>query len=303
MNFAELKGSVVAIVTPMREDGALDEDAFRALLAWHLEMGTRAVLVAGTTGESPTLTHAENRKLIADAVQWSGGRLPILGGVGANSTAEAVSLTRHAAEDGATAGVSVVPYYNRPEQEGLFQHFSAVADASDMPIILYDVPKRCGASLENSTVARLAEHPNIIGIKDATGNFTRLAEQQKTTPPDFLLFSGDDNTAANYILSGGGGVMSVTANIAPRQMQRMAAAALDGNEDEARRLDAELHPFHSAQSLQSNPIPVKWALADEGRIGHALRLPLSPLAPEYHAAVREAANRARAANNILLEEK
>ena len=301
MNFTDVKGSIVAVVTPMHEDGGLDGGAFRALLEWHIEMGTQAVVVAGTTGESPTLTLAENRKLIADAVQWSGGRIPIIGGVGANSTAEAVILTRQAAEDGAAAGLSVVPYYNRPEQEGMLRHFSAAADASDMPVILYDVPKRCGASLQNSTIARLAAHPNIIGIKDATGDLPRLREQQKTAPPDFLFYSGDDNTAADYMLSGGGGVISVTANIAPRQMQRMAAAAVAGDEDSARKLDAALRPFHTAQSAQSNPIPVKWALADDGRIGAALRLPLSPLAEEYHSAVRDAATHAREANDISME--
>ncbi|MGI9307001.1 MAG: 4-hydroxy-tetrahydrodipicolinate synthase [Gammaproteobacteria bacterium] len=287
------KGSIVAVVTPMREDESIDGDAFRALLEWHIKAGTRGVLVAGTTGESPTLTIAENQQLIASAVEWSGGRIPILGGVGANSTAEAVAMTRQAAADGAAAGVSVVPYYNRPPQEGLFRHFSAVADCSDMPVILYDVPKRCGAALENDTVARLAQHPRIIGIKDATGDLSRLRAQQKLAPPDFLFYSGDDGSAADFMLAGGHGVMSVTANIAPRRMRDMAEAAMRGDADAARKLDAEMRPFHAAQGAESNPIPVKWALAEDGKIAPALRLPLAPLSSAHHAAVRAAAARAK----------
>ena len=297
MNALNITGSIVAMITPMRQDGGLDEGAFRALLEWHIEMGTDAVLVAGTTGESPTLTFAENRELIAKAVRWSGGRIPIIGGVGANATAEAVELARQAGEDGAAAGLSVVPYYNRPEQEGMFRHFTAVADAAKIPVILYDVPKRCAATLENATVARLAAHPNIAGIKDATGDLSRLRAQKQSAPEDFMFYSGDDGTAADFILAGGHGVMSVTANIAPRQMRRMAAAARAGDESAARNLDAELRPFHSAQAAQSSPIPVKWALAEEGRIAPALRLPLTPLAEEHCAAVRAAALRARRAND------
>ena len=283
-------GSVVAIVTPMRADGGVDDGAFVNLLDWHLRSGTKAVLVAGTTGESPALTLDENRRLIADAAKWSGGRMPIVGGVGANATAEAVALARHAAEDGADAGLSVVPYYNKPTQEGLYRHFSAVADASDLPIILYDVPKRCVATFATDTLERLAAHPNIVGIKDATGDIARLAEHRQRLPEDFLFYSGDDGTAMDYILGGGGGVMSVTANIAPAAMQAAAEAAIAGDADSARRLDAPLRAFHEAQSAESNPIPVKWALAESGRIAPALRLPLTPLSSQYHQAVREAMN-------------
>ncbi len=289
----KIQGSIVAAVTPMLKNGEIDEGAFSALLEWHAESGTAAILVAGTTGESPTLSMDENQRLIARAVKWSGGRTPIIGGVGSNSTSEAVSLTKQAAADGANIGLSVVPYYNKPSQEGLFRHFSAVADCSEMPILLYDVPKRCVVSLETDTVARLSEHPNIIGIKDAAGDIARFREQQKAAADGFLFYSGDDSTAAEYILAGGDGVISVTANIAPRPMAEMVAAALSGDAEETRRRDSILRPFHSAQAAESSPAPVKWALAEDGRIGPALRLPLTPLREEYHAVVRDAVHHTR----------
>lgn len=292
MRSFKVKGSVVAIVTPMREDSGIDEKSLQSLLEWHIKSGTQGVVIAGTTGESPTLSHEENRRVIAQAVEWSGGRIPIIGGVGANATSEAVALARNAAQDGADAGLSVVPYYNRPTQEGLFQHFSAVADASELPIILYDVPKRCGATFETGTLERLSAHPNIVGIKDATGDIARLGEHRNALPDEFIYYSGDDSTAVDYMLSGGHGLISVTANIAPARMQRAAAAAVRGDGDDARREDAELRDFHAAQSAESSPIPVKWALADAGKISPFLRLPLTPLAPSHHEAVRSAARRA-----------
>lgn len=288
-----IKGSIVALVTPMQAGGEVDTSAFNALLDWHLTMQTQAVVVAGTTGESPTLTISENQQLIAQAVKWSNGRMPIIGGVGANSTAEAIALTRQAAADGADAGLSVIPYYNRPPQEGLFRHFSAIADAADIPIILYDVPKRCGVTFATDTLIRLAAHPRIVGIKDATGDLSHVTEYRRALPENFLLYSGNDDTAANYILAGGDGVISVTANIAPQQMQRMAMAAVAGDETTARRLDAPLQFFHAAQSAESSPIPVKWALADEGRINSAIRLPLTPLASQHHPTVRDAVARSK----------
>lgn len=293
MKIEEVKGSIVAIVTPMLKNGDIDSGAFTALMQWHADCGTAGIVVAGTTGESPTLTMAENQKLIAQAVKWSKGNMPIIGGVGANSTAEAISLTQQAAADGADAGLSVVPYYNRPPQEGLLRHFTEIAECSDLPIILYDVPKRCAASLQDDTVLRLAEHPNICGIKDATGDIERLRRLKSAAPDNFLFYSGDDGTAADYMLAGGHGVISVTANIAPDKMQKMSEAAISGDEAATRESDAVLRAFHSAQSAQSNPIPVKWALAEEGRIGHALRLPLVELAQQHQATVHDAAEQCR----------
>ena len=283
-----VRGSIVAVVTPMRENGDIDEGAFKDILEWHAENGTAAVVVGGTTGESPTLSIAENQRLIAAAVKQIGAKTPIIGGVGANSTAEAVALTKQAAADGAAAGLSVVPYYNRPPQEGLFAHFSAVADCCDLPILLYDVPKRCAAGLEIGTIARLSSHPNIVGIKDATGDIPRFAKMRAATKEPFLFYSGDDSTAADYVLAGGDGVISVTANIAPRRMTDMVGAALSGDEDAARRADEPLRAFHSAQSVESNPIPVKWALADAGKIPPGIRPPLIQLSEKYHDIVRDA---------------
>ncbi|MGU9951719.1 MAG: 4-hydroxy-tetrahydrodipicolinate synthase [Gammaproteobacteria bacterium WSBS_2016_MAG_OTU1] len=283
-------GSIVAIVTPMSDNGDIDTQSFTNLLEWHLQENTQGVVVAGTTGESPTLTLTENQRLIAQAVQWSNKRMPIIGGIGANSTAEAIFLTQQAAKDGADAGLSVVPYYNKPTQEGLYRHFSAIANCSDLPIILYDVPKRCVSTFTTDTLARLAAHPNIIGIKDATGDIARLAEHLQVVPEDFLFYSGDDSTSTDYIIAGGHGVVSVTANIAPQQMHRVTAAARQGDIDTARKIDATLQPFHSAQSAESNPIPIKWALAESGRIRPSIRLPLTPLAPSYHQLVRDAVN-------------
>ena len=292
-----IRGSIVALVTPMLKNGEIDEGAFKALLDWHIAMGSAAAVIAGTTGESPTLTLEENRRLTADAVKCSNGRMPIIGGVGANATAEAVALTKQAAEDGADAGLSVIPYYNRPTQEGLFRHFSAVADASNLPIILYDVPKRCGTTFETATLVRLSEHQNIIGLKDATGDLRRLHEHRKKLPDNFLLYSGDDGTAADYISGGGNGVISVSANIAPKRMSDMCRAALDGDKEKARHLDSTLRAMHTAQGAESNPIPIKWALSEEGRIGPALRLPLTPLSERHHNTVRAAVNNSRQEEN------
>ena len=297
MNKLNIRGSIVALVTPMLKNGDIDEGAFKALLEWHMMMRTNAILIAGTTGESPTLTLDENCRLIAEAVKCSAGcsagRIPIIGGVGANSTAEAIILTQQAAADGADAGLSVIPYYNKPTQEGLFRHFSAIADSSEMPIILYDVPKRCITTFADETLQRLAAHPRIIGIKDASGDISRFRRLRDILPPDFMFYSGDDGSCTDYLLSGGHGVISVTANIAPQQMSDMAAAAMDGDEAQARQIDALLRPLHSAQSVESNPIPIKWALAEDGRISPSIRLPLTPLAGVYHDTVRSAVNHSR----------
>ena len=293
-----LSGSIVALVTPMRGgDLAVDFGALRDLVAWHLESGTAAFSPVGTTGESPTLSMSENQEVAAETVRMVGGKKPVVAGVGANATAEALQLTRRAREDGADFGLSVVPYYNRPPQEGMFRHFSAVADAVDLPLILYDVPKRCGAGLADETVARLARHPNIVGLKDAVGDPARAGRLRKLCGDDFALLSGDDESALAYILAGGDGAISVTANIAPRGFSEMVAAAQGGDERRAREADANLRAFHRAQGAESNPIPAKWVLHRAGKIPEGLRLPLTPLAEEFHNTVAAAA---RAAGELNL---
>ena len=270
-------------------DDAVDFGALRALAEWHLECGTDALSPVGTTGESPTLTISENQKVIAEAVRVVAGRRPVVAGVGANSTAEALELTRQAKADGADFGLSVVPYYNRPPQEGMFRHFSAIADAVELPLILYDVPKRCGAGLENETVARLSRHPNIAGLKDAAGDPLRARVLRGMCGPDFALLSGDDSTSLDYVLSGGDGVVSVTANIAPKGFSQMVAAARRGDEKSARAAEQKLRAFNEAQGIESNPIPTKWVLHRAGKISEGIRLPLTWLAEKFHDTVAAAA--------------
>lgn len=287
-------GSLVAIVTPMDSQGAIDYRAFAALVEWHVAGGTDGIVVAGTTGESPTLSVAEHEALIAEAVRLVEGRMPVLAGVGANCTREAIALTRRACDDGADAGLSVVPYYNKPAQEGLYRHFSAIADSCGLPLILYDVPGRCVTRLACETVARLGAHDNIVGIKDAAGEVARAARLRAAVDDDaFVLLSGDDATCCEYVLNGGDGVVSVTANVAPAGMRRMVAAARAGDGDAARRLDASLRDFHYAQAVESNPIPVKAALAMMGKMTGGIRLPLTPLAAAWHARVAAAVDSAR----------
>lgn len=293
-------GSSVAVVTPMVAGGGVDAAAYRELLAWHIAEGTHSIVVAGTTGESPTLNIEEHHALIADTVAEVAGRVPVIAGVGANATAEAVSLTQRAQADGADAGLSVVPYYNKPTQEGLFQHFSTIAAATNMPIILYDVPGRCVVGLADSTVARLAAaHDNIIGIKDATGDVSRVVRLRECLTAagvgDFLQMSGDDKTTLDFVLAGGHGVISVTANIAPKAMREMVAAARKGDAATAKKIDDALTAFHSEQGIEANPIPVKAALAMMGKIQNHLRLPLVPLSPQHEPKVRAALESALAA--------
>ena len=289
----------MALVTPMRGgDCAVDFAALRDLAEWHIESGTRALSPAGTTGESPTLTISENQKVIAETVRIAAGRLPVVAGVGANSTAEALELARQAHADGADFGLSVVPYYNRPPQEGMYRHFSAVADAVELPLILYDVPKRCGAGLENDTVARLSRHSNIVGIKDAVGDAGRARMLRAMCGEDFALLSGDDSTSLEYILNGGDGVISVTANIAPNGFARMVESALRvrggeaEKEAETRELFGKLESFNEAQGVESNPIPAKWVLHRAGKIGAGIRLPLTDLSEKFHHQVAAAARAA-----------
>jgi len=283
-----LTGSLVAIVTPMLDDGRLDIARFEALIDWHINEGTDGIVVVGTTGESPTVDFDEHKELIHIAVGHAAGRIPVVAGTGANSTAEAIELTESAKRAGAAACLSVVPYYNKPTQDGLYRHFRAIAEAVDIPLILYNVPGRTVADLANDTTVRLAELPNVIGIKDATANIERGTDLIKRAPPGFAVYSGEDSTALALILLGGQGVISVTANVAPRLMHEMCAAALAGDVARARECNMKLLALHKRLFVEANPIPVKWALREMGMIEGGIRLPLTPLAAQYHEAVREA---------------
>jgi 4-hydroxy-tetrahydrodipicolinate synthase len=283
-------GSLVAIVTPMHEDGSLDLAALRALIDWHVEEGTAAIVIVGTTGESPTVDVEEHELLIETAVAHAAGRIPVIAGTGANSTAEAIELTEYAKEVGAAAGLSVVPYYNKPSQEGLYRHFRTIAERAGLPLIVYNVPGRTSCDLANDTLVRLAEIPMIAGIKDATGDMVRHVELMRRlkSRPDFAFYSGNDDSALAYMLLGGHGVISVTANVVPRAIAAMCTAALAGRLAEARAANERLMPLNTRLFVEANPIPVKWALAETGRIKNALRLPMVPLAAQFHDVVRAA---------------
>ena len=283
-----LQGSLVALVTPMHEDGSLDLSGLRKLVDWHIEQGTDGIVMVGTTGESPTVGFEEHCELIRISVEQAAGRLPIIAGTGANSTAEAITLTQCAKAAGAVAGLSVVPYYNKPTQEGLYQHYKTIAEAVDLPLILYNVPGRTVADLSNDTTLRLAEVPGIIGTKDATGNMERATDLIRRAPSGFALYSGDDASGLPFLLMGGHGVISVTANVAPKLMHEMCVAALSGNLQTAREINNKLIRLHSNLFVEANPIPVKWACAELGLIESGLRLPLTPLSTPQHATVREA---------------
>jgi 4-hydroxy-tetrahydrodipicolinate synthase len=287
-----ITGSLVAIVTPMREDGAIDVARFRSLIDWHVAEGTDGIVVVGTTGESPTVNFDEHKELIRVAVAHSKGRIPIIAGTGGNSTAEAVELTASAKSAGATACLSVVPYYNKPTQEGLFQHFRKVAESVDLPMILYNVPGRTVADLQNDTVLRLAALPGIIGIKDATANIERGTDLVKRAPRNFAIYSGEDSTALALILLGGHGVISVTANVAPKLMHQLCAAALVGDVKTAREINLKLLPLHQRLFVEANPMPVKWALAQMGLIEGGIRLPMVPLSERFEQTLREALHEA-----------
>jgi 4-hydroxy-tetrahydrodipicolinate synthase len=285
---ASLQGSLVAIVTPMREDGALDLDAFRRLIDWHIKEGTDGIVVVGTTGESPTVDWDEHRLLIKTAVEHAAKRVPIIAGTGANATSEAIELSAYAREAGAEYSLSVVPYYNKPTQEGLYRHFKAIAEAVDLPMIVYNVPGRTVADMQTETALRLAQVPGIVGIKDATANIERGSELLRRKPRDFRVYSGDDATGLALMLHGGHGVISVTANVAPKLMHELCAAALGGEVAKAREINNRLLPLHHNLFLEANPIPVKWAVQQMGLIPSGIRLPLTPLASSFHEAVREA---------------
>ncbi len=283
-----IRGSIPAIVTPMHEDGSLDLPRFRSLLDWHVSEGSDGVVVVGTTGESPTVDFEEHHLIIQTAIEHVAGRIPVIAGTGANSTAEAVELAAFAKRVGADAHLSVVPYYNKPTQEGLYRHFKAVAEAVDLPMILYNVPGRTGADLGNDTALRLAKVPGIVGIKDATGGIERGSDLLKRAPQGFAVYSGDDATALALTLLGGHGTISVTANVAPRLMHEMMAAALSGDLATARTINFRLLGLHRQLFCEANPIPVKWACAEMGLIEPGLRLPMTPLSPENHERVRTA---------------
>lgn len=283
-----LQGSLVALITPMFPDGTLDFAAYKKLIDWHVDQGTDGIVVVGTSGESPTVDMDEHAELIRVAVEHAAGRLPVVAGIGGNSTSEAIQLSKHALEVGADAGLSVVPYYNKPTQEGLYQHFKAVAEAVELPSLLYNVPGRTVADMANDTVVRLSQVPNIIGIKDATGDIGRGAMLIRDVPSDFIVLSGDDATAAALILLGGRGNISVTANVAPALMHQLCAAALAGDAARTRQLNARLATLNQVLFLEANPIPVKWAAAEMGLIQPGYRLPLTPLSAQHHDTVRQA---------------
>ena len=287
-----ITGSIVAIVTPMHEDGSLDLDGMRRLVDFHVQEGTDAICVVGTTGESPTVNVDEHHELIRLVVKQVAGRVPVIAGTGANSTAEAIEMTQFAKEAGADAALSVVPYYNKPTQEGLYRHFRAIAEAVDIPVILYNVPGRTVADMSNETTLRLAEIPNVVGIKDATGNIDRIGELIARAPQGFAVYSGDDASACAAILMGGQGDISVVANVAPRLMHELCAAALAGDLPKARQLNFRLLGLHRQLFCEANPIPVKWACQQLGLIEDGIRLPLTPLSPEYHERVRAAMRQA-----------
>ncbi|MDO4905920.1 MAG: 4-hydroxy-tetrahydrodipicolinate synthase [Lautropia sp.] len=284
-----IKGSLVAVVSPMKADGALDLDSYRELIDWHIQSGTNAIVSVGTTGESPTVSVEEHCELIKVAVEHCRGRIPVIAGTGANSTREAIELTRHARDLGADATLQVAPYYNKPSQEGLFLHFSAVAREGGLPVILYNVPGRTVADIGNDTVLRLSKVPGIVGLKDATGDIGRGAALLGDLPADFAVYSGNDDSALALMAMGSHGVISVTANVVPKDMAEMCQAALAGDFAKALQVNRKLMPLHLKLFCEPNPVPVKWALAKMGRIpSAAVRLPLAPLSAAGEAVVLKA---------------
>lgn len=293
--FAELAmitGSLVAIVTPMHEDGSLDFDSLRNLVDFHVKEGTDAIVVVGTTGESPTVDVEEHCELIKITVDHAAGRIPVIAGTGANSTSEAIELTRFAKEAGANMALSVVPYYNKPTQEGLFRHFKAIAEAVDLPVLLYNVPGRTVADMSNDIILRLAQLPGVVGVKDATGNMDRAYDLIQRAPADFALYSGDDATCVLSIMMGFHGNISVTANVAPRLMHEMCAAAASGDVARAKEIHFKLLGLHRDLFCEANPIPVKWAVNAMGLMPAGIRLPLTPLSEVNQARVLAAMRQA-----------
>ncbi len=277
-----LSGSIVAIVTPMAADGALDFPRLESLIDWHVAEGTSGIVIVGTTGESPTVDVEEHGQLIEAAVKYARKRVAVIAGTGGNSTKEAIELTRFAERAGADYSLSVVPYYNKPTQEGLYLHYRAIAEATALPVVLYNVPSRTVADMQNDTVLRLAQIPNIVGIKESTSNIERVTDLMMRMPRDFAVFSGNDDAALAYILLGAHGVISVTANVAPRLMAEMCRAALAGDNRRAIEVNNRLLGLHRHLFIEANPIPVKWALGRMGRIASGIRLPLTPFTAPHH---------------------
>ncbi|MGH6648558.1 4-hydroxy-tetrahydrodipicolinate synthase [Aquabacterium sp.] len=281
-------GSIVALITPLHDDGSVDYDSLRKLIDWHIAEGTNCIGVVGTTGESPTVSVEEHREIIRVAVEQAAGRVPIMAGCGANSTREAIELSEYAKKVGADCTLQVVPYYNKPTQEGIYQHFKAITEAVDIPVVLYNVPGRTVADMLPETALRLAKLPGVIGLKEATGNIERAAWLIKQAPKGFGIYSGDDPTAVALMLLGGHGNISVTANVAPRGMAELCKAAMAGDTKRAVEIHMGLLPLHKHLFVEPNPIPVKWALARMGKAGGALRLPLTPLSESGQAIVESA---------------
>ena len=282
------KGSLIALATPFDADNHIDYEALERLIEFHVSEGSNGLVIAGTTGEAATLEMSEHTELIGKAVDIADGRLPIIAGTGSNSTAQTIKLSRNVGNYGIDAYLMVAPYYNKPMQEGIYQHFATIADAVDKPILLYNVPGRTVTDILPETVARLAAHPNILGIKEATGDIERLNQIRDLVSEDFMLYSGDDFTTLAFIENGGHGVVTVSGNVAPRLVADMCRAALAGDSDRAKEMDDKLQPLNKALFLESNPIPLKWALAEMGLISSGIRLPLTLYAEEYHAEMRQA---------------
>ncbi len=285
------QGSIVALITPFR-DGAFDEAAYRALIEWHIEQGTEGLVPCGTTGESPTLSHDEHKRVVEVCVETAAGRVPVIAGTGSNSTAEAVELTVHAKQAGADAALVVTPYYNKPNQEGMVLHYRAIHDAADLPIVIYNIPGRCVVDMTVETMARLAELPNIVGVKDATADLTRPMRTRAAIGPDFCMLSGEDATVVPFLAGGGDGCISVTANVAPAACAEMHRAWRDGDVATTSALQDRLMPLHLALFCESNPVPVKYAASQLGKCGPDARLPLAPLSeankPVVATALRQA---------------
>lgn len=290
--FGMFAGSIVALVTPMHESGELNLDSFRNLILWHLQEGTNGIVVNGTTGESATLTSAEKLDLLRIAVETVAGKIPVIAGTGTSSTATTIQETRVAASCGVDACLVVTPYYNRPTQQGLYEHYKAVAESTELPIFVYNVPRRTGCDLQPATLASLAHVKNIIGIKEATGDLMRIDAIKALVDDRFFLLSGDDSTALDFMRKGGNGVISVTSNVAPRLMQQMCAAAISGNIETAIQLNEKLALLHVALGAEPNPIPAKWALNRLGKIPPGIRLPLTTLSQPLHTMVEAALEKA-----------
>ncbi len=287
-----IQGSIVALVTPMDSQGAVDFNSLGALCEFHIEQGTDSLVAVGTTGESATLSENEHCQVIKFIVDKVAGRIPVIAGTGSNSTVEAINLTRKAKELGADACLIVTPYYNKPTQEGLYLHHKAIAEAVDIPQILYNVPGRTACDMLPETVGRLSKIPNIVGVKEATGDLSRVAKLRELTRPDFALYTGDDATSREFCLLGGNGTITVTGNVAPRLVHEMITAAINGNAELSEEIDRKITGLHSSLFIQANPIPVKWAVAEMGLMGNGIRLPLTWLSEECFETVRAAMRQA-----------